>query len=193
MVNDGSIVGQMVRAEKQQHGRARSDHILKHEVIERASFTGQLLSVHKLPDRVALCWAEHGECDPRCDCACKCAAVQAHLPNMFNGGAKAAEAGQKERPRDTALGKAADPVWRSIGARLGRRLASALGWHSSQRWVNAQLKNRTSDGNLRNRTSRGQVAVKNNVCRWSGHRATMRRICGSKPMSSIRSASSKTR
>ena len=155
MVNDGSIVGQMVRAEKQQHGKARSDHILKHEVIERASFTGQLLSVHKLPDRVALCWAEHGECDPRCDCACKCAALQAHLPNMFNGGAKAAEAGQKERPRDTALGKAADPVWRSIGARLGRRLASALGWHSSQRWVNAQLKNRTSDGNLRNRTSRG--------------------------------------
>mmetsp|Transcript_65924 Transcript_65924/g.129703 ORF Transcript_65924/g.129703 Transcript_65924/m.129703 type:complete len:246 (-) Transcript_65924:132-869(-) len=43
------------------------------------------------------------------------------------------------------------------------------------------------------RTSRGQVAVKNNVCRCLGNLAMILRICGSKPMSSIRSASSKTK
>mmetsp|Transcript_42269 Transcript_42269/g.51997 ORF Transcript_42269/g.51997 Transcript_42269/m.51997 type:complete len:253 (-) Transcript_42269:107-865(-) len=43
------------------------------------------------------------------------------------------------------------------------------------------------------RTSRGHVAVKNMVCRLRGILARILRIWGSKPMSSMRSASSKTR
>ena len=41
-------------------------------------------------------------------------------------------------------------------------------------------------------TARGHVAVKNSVCRAEGARARILRICGSKPMSSMRSASSRT-
>mmetsp|Transcript_67900 Transcript_67900/g.149056 ORF Transcript_67900/g.149056 Transcript_67900/m.149056 type:complete len:237 (+) Transcript_67900:623-1333(+) len=40
------------------------------------------------------------------------------------------------------------------------------------------------------RTAFGQVALNNKVCRSRGHSSIMRRICGSKPISSIRSASS---
>lgn len=72
MVNDGSIVGRLAKQEKDRQGRVRSTTTLKHEVIESAAFTGQLISVHKLPDRQALCWVDHGECSPRCDCACPC-------------------------------------------------------------------------------------------------------------------------
>mmetsp|Transcript_7839 Transcript_7839/g.12349 ORF Transcript_7839/g.12349 Transcript_7839/m.12349 type:complete len:268 (-) Transcript_7839:424-1227(-) len=41
-------------------------------------------------------------------------------------------------------------------------------------------------------TARGHVAVKKSVWRWEGARARILRICGSKPMSSMRSASSNT-
>ena len=42
-------------------------------------------------------------------------------------------------------------------------------------------------------TSLGHVAEKNSVCRSAGIDRTIRWICGSKPMSSMRSASSRTR
>ena len=41
-------------------------------------------------------------------------------------------------------------------------------------------------------TSGGIVALNNSVCRYCGTSATMRLICGAKPMSSMRSASSST-
>ena len=75
MVNDGSIAGQWANREKANGNRSPDSVVLRHQVIEQAAFTGQLISVHKLPDKQALCWAEHGECSERCDCACQCAAT----------------------------------------------------------------------------------------------------------------------
>lgn len=74
LVNDASIAANMQRRERERSGRSRDMAVLKHEAIRAASFTGQLISAHKLPDRQSLCWAEHGECDPRCDCVCTCTA-----------------------------------------------------------------------------------------------------------------------
>ena len=47
---------------------------MRHELTFAATpFRGPLVAVHRLRDRQALCWARHGECDPRCDCRCACA------------------------------------------------------------------------------------------------------------------------
>lgn len=79
LVNDPHEVGQLKKLAKTRNstGKSESDMaVLKHEVVMRNRFSGQLLSVHKLTDRQTLCWLAHGECDPRCDCVCPCTLPQ---------------------------------------------------------------------------------------------------------------------
>ena len=76
MVNDGSIAGGIAKKEKA-HGLRRDADTIRHEILEHPRFTGQLVSVHKLTDRQALCWSQHGECSLRCDCMCSCATARA--------------------------------------------------------------------------------------------------------------------
>ena len=46
---------------------------VRHEIMFSGTpFKGQLIAMHKLKDRQALCWARHGECHPRCACYCAC-------------------------------------------------------------------------------------------------------------------------
>lgn len=53
----------------------------KLDKMQRAvPFAGQLVVVHKLTDRQALCWAQHGECSRRCDCTCPCVAANCTEP-----------------------------------------------------------------------------------------------------------------
>ena len=45
---------------------------------------GQLIGVHKLNSRMALCWTTHGECSPKCDCICPCGKMR-EKPTHQNG------------------------------------------------------------------------------------------------------------
>mmetsp|Transcript_63351 Transcript_63351/g.196584 ORF Transcript_63351/g.196584 Transcript_63351/m.196584 type:complete len:276 (+) Transcript_63351:665-1492(+) len=64
---------------------------------------------------------------------------------------------------------------------------------SSSRLPICTCKASCRNSEARRRMAGGQVAVKKSVCRCRGTRARILRICGSKPMSSMRSASSSTR
>mmetsp|Transcript_25731 Transcript_25731/g.77702 ORF Transcript_25731/g.77702 Transcript_25731/m.77702 type:complete len:214 (+) Transcript_25731:74-715(+) len=63
---------------------------------------------------------------------------------------------------------------------------------SSSRLPICTCKASCRNSEARRRMAGGQVAVKKSVCRCRGTRARILRICGSKPMSSMRSASSST-
>ena len=88
MVNDASIITTLRRQElaKNRSTSARGSAALWHQITTRPHFSGQLISTHKLTDRQALCWAEYGECSPRCDCICSCAeALAGAAPHRVKG------------------------------------------------------------------------------------------------------------
>mmetsp|Transcript_15047 Transcript_15047/g.39057 ORF Transcript_15047/g.39057 Transcript_15047/m.39057 type:complete len:212 (-) Transcript_15047:682-1317(-) len=86
------------------------------------------------------------------------------------------------RSLSNSVGVSSTICWMSLLA-VGRSPPEPIVICAGERW-NSEASRRTSGG---------QVAVNIIVCRCGGTCAMMRRICGSKPMSSIRSASSSTR
>ena len=146
MVNDGSIAGAWTKREKERTGRARSMTTIKHEVIESATFTGQLISVHKLPDRQALCWAEHGECSPRCDCACSCAHGATRTPS-------ATSPQMSPSVRRGATGTTSERARRGTAASGGSGRVTADGLLHARRILGRRLASKSSGANEHNLTA----------------------------------------
>ena len=66
-------------------GRASATEFARKNMFENAiGWRGQLIGVHKLNSRMALCWSTHGECSPKCDCICPCGKVR-EKPTHPNG------------------------------------------------------------------------------------------------------------
>lgn len=72
MVNDGSMTSNAMKRDKRDGKVKRDTNAIKRGIVMGTAFRGQLISDHKVNTRMALCWAQYGECDPRCDCQCEC-------------------------------------------------------------------------------------------------------------------------
>mmetsp|Transcript_126173 Transcript_126173/g.342544 ORF Transcript_126173/g.342544 Transcript_126173/m.342544 type:complete len:214 (+) Transcript_126173:501-1142(+) len=108
---------------------------------------------------------------------------------------------QNTMPLAAAFARSATPAWRRTSISivfllcgLQALMICVMSWlpFSSSRFPICTWKASRRNSLARRRTLAGHVAVKNSVWRCLGILARILRICGSKPMSSMRSASSST-
>ena len=79
-VNDPGLVTDIARQQTRAgRGKADDEWTIRQGLVRRMRFSGALVSVHKLNNRTAVCWAVHGSCDAQCDCRCPCPVDKARV------------------------------------------------------------------------------------------------------------------